>query len=413
MRFIDYIKGLRKGKEAHRIELDAMNDPFLADAIEGYNSVAGDHAQRIVQMKAHIFARTTSGKKTHGAWKITIAASVLIASLGGYFALMNHESAMLTAQQQDNTFINLYIPEEYIINKSLELSEIKQSDPSGGVGATSIANISNLNEVIKPIERMTIYIPEAYAQLQKEEISELDQLKAIPKHTKPEPESVITNIELYNDNMLAAKVSSPITLVSKEANGVTDVKKNRYITGTVMDADNNPITGATIRVKGGNTATVTDIDGHYTLQVDADKNDLIANFIGFDSVEIPNAKDHQVIAMSQNNETLSEVVVVSGYGTQKRSTHKLSSKKTQPVIGYDSYYKYLKENAVKPVQSDCKKNKGKVSLEFIINALGRPTDIMVTKSFCTDFNNEAIRLIQNGCDWVYTTSRVKIDVDFQ
>ena len=32
MKLLDYIRGARKGKEAHRLEKEAMRDPFLADA---------------------------------------------------------------------------------------------------------------------------------------------------------------------------------------------------------------------------------------------------------------------------------------------------------------------------------------------------------------------------------------------
>ena len=39
MKLSDYIRGFRKGKEAHRLEKEAMRDPFLADALEGYSRV--------------------------------------------------------------------------------------------------------------------------------------------------------------------------------------------------------------------------------------------------------------------------------------------------------------------------------------------------------------------------------------
>ena len=41
MKLLDYIRGLRKGKEAHRLEKESMQDPFLADAMDGYNQVEG------------------------------------------------------------------------------------------------------------------------------------------------------------------------------------------------------------------------------------------------------------------------------------------------------------------------------------------------------------------------------------
>ena len=51
MKLLDYIRGLRKGKEAHRLEKESMQDPFLADAIDGYNQVEGNHEQRIEKLR--------------------------------------------------------------------------------------------------------------------------------------------------------------------------------------------------------------------------------------------------------------------------------------------------------------------------------------------------------------------------
>ena len=44
MKLLDYIRGLRKGKEAHRLEKESMQDPFLADAMDCllYTSDAAD-----------------------------------------------------------------------------------------------------------------------------------------------------------------------------------------------------------------------------------------------------------------------------------------------------------------------------------------------------------------------------------
>ena len=39
MKLLDYIRGARKGKEAHRLEKEAMREPCLADALEGYSRV--------------------------------------------------------------------------------------------------------------------------------------------------------------------------------------------------------------------------------------------------------------------------------------------------------------------------------------------------------------------------------------
>ena len=58
MKLLDYIRGLRKGKEAHRLERESMQDPFLADAMDGYSQVEGNHEQRIEKLRMQVSAHS-------------------------------------------------------------------------------------------------------------------------------------------------------------------------------------------------------------------------------------------------------------------------------------------------------------------------------------------------------------------
>jgi hypothetical protein len=59
MNFLHYITKSRKGKEAQRIEREAMKDPFLTDAIEGYDRVTNeDTIKRIEHIRGHIRRKT-------------------------------------------------------------------------------------------------------------------------------------------------------------------------------------------------------------------------------------------------------------------------------------------------------------------------------------------------------------------
>ncbi len=64
MKLLDYIRGLRKGKEAHRLEKESMKDPFLADAMDGYNQVEGNHEQRIENCGCRFHAHSAKKKNT-------------------------------------------------------------------------------------------------------------------------------------------------------------------------------------------------------------------------------------------------------------------------------------------------------------------------------------------------------------
>ena len=87
MKLWNYIQGNRKGKDAHRLEREALKDPFLSEALEGLDSVKGNHAKRIEVLQKQV--AVASRPKLHPLTRWSIAASILLlVSFGGYFFLM-------------------------------------------------------------------------------------------------------------------------------------------------------------------------------------------------------------------------------------------------------------------------------------------------------------------------------------
>ena len=59
MGLLSYIKGRRRGPEAHRLEREAMQDAFLADALDGYDAFDGaDAGDRLSQLQQKVLRRT-------------------------------------------------------------------------------------------------------------------------------------------------------------------------------------------------------------------------------------------------------------------------------------------------------------------------------------------------------------------
>lgn len=102
---------------------------------------------------------------------------------------------------------------------------------------------------------------------------------------------------------------SPIA-VPQQAGNIT-------VSGTVADAVGEPIIGATVKVKGTNNAVVTDLDGHYTMRVPTGAT-LQISYIGFVTKEVKASSTVTDIVLSEEKQSLEEVVVV-GYGTQKKA----------------------------------------------------------------------------------------------
>lgn len=89
------------------------------------------------------------------------------------------------------------------------------------------------------------------------------------------------------------------------------------VKGTVTDANNEPIIGASVIEKGNNkNGTVTDLDGNFTLKLQQGKTAVI-NYIGMVSQEITASDEEQSIVLQEESGNLDEVVVL-GYTSKAR-----------------------------------------------------------------------------------------------
>jgi TonB-linked SusC/RagA family outer membrane protein len=88
------------------------------------------------------------------------------------------------------------------------------------------------------------------------------------------------------------------------------------ISGFVTDAM-GALAGASVKVKGTNKVVVTDVNGRFSLEADA-QGVLEVSFMGYSTKEVPIAGRAQFeINLKEDAQTLDEVVVV-GYGTQRK-----------------------------------------------------------------------------------------------
>jgi len=91
------------------------------------------------------------------------------------------------------------------------------------------------------------------------------------------------------------------------------------VKGQVVDQEGEPLIGATVRVQGAQSGSVTDMDGNF--QIDAASNaTLVVSYVGYKDREVAVRGRAQLdpIQLSSDDNVLEQVVVV-GYGTQKKA----------------------------------------------------------------------------------------------
>lgn len=111
-------------------------------------------------------------------------------------------------------------------------------------------------------------------------------------------------------------------VLALENDGQPKVEGNalRYeqVTGTVVDENGLGLPGVYVLIKGSSTGTVTDMDGHYSLNVPETGSVLIFKIVGYVPQEVKALNQSKIdIQMQVDIKALEEVVVV-GYGTEKK-----------------------------------------------------------------------------------------------
>jgi TonB family protein len=286
MKLLHYIRGIRKGKEINRLEKEAMIDPFLADALDGFDTVkCVDHEWRINEMRLMVLSGTKSGNRRMFRY-LSIAASILLIVGSGWYFL------------------------------------------------------SNKNKVDPPVYEQQI----------------VENEKSISNDVSPK--LPLQETEIQTDIAL---------IVEKEA----DTKKM-----------NKPTTVAQTRNDCNNETKLTD------------------------SVIIPDTSmiENEILAEAEEQDASSRMANAVSRGKEEKS---------EPVIGEKEYKKYLKANIIMPQVDDYKKKKGDVILKFTVNSKGRPTNIRIKKSLCSEADKEAIRLIEQGPDWTLSNEEVEFQLKIE
>ena len=97
-------------------------------------------------------------------------------------------------------------------------------------------------------------------------------------------------------------------------------KKPVVVKGKVSDAQNNPLPGVSVIVKGTTSGTATDVNGHFQLMLPDSASTLVFSFIGMETQEVRYAgQDTLKVTLNEASEDLKEVVV-TGYQDLDKKT---------------------------------------------------------------------------------------------
>jgi TonB family protein len=437
----DMIKRYREGSltsaERHALEKKALSDPFLADALEGAETVsAGEFSADV----ASLSEKLRSEKKQSWFTPVRIAASILLLLGVGsifYYILPAERSAQemqtagplakladSTGRDSANNMLSLVKPDETaqeekrstnqppaVLRKN-EQEKAGEAKPAVELSREADKTLLAQREKEKLIADQKARVEEIAAE---EKVAEQNAKIAPPELADKKTEDLVLT-DLSTASGASAKEDSKLPKsISKRSSA--DISE-KVVEGKVISAvDGSPLPGVTVVQKGTDKGTVTDVKGNFSIAMTQPNTALVFSFIGFQPVEVTTEKNVVDVAMNEEVSQLSEVVVIGR--AISRDDSEPVVRMAVPVGGIKAYDKYLEANLRYPKQALESKVKGKVTISFTVTTLGDLTEFNVVKGLGHGCEDEVIRLVKEGPKWtpssldnVAVESEVRVKMKF-
>lgn len=150
-------------------------------------------------------------------------------------------------------------------------------------------------------------------------------LSAVKKQNIKTGEKSITSVldQLFEGTDIGYKLIDHYIVITSKKEDVSNLLARSdasiQIVGLVTDENGEPISGASVSLKGSTVGTITDIDGKYTISVPTTKSVLVFSFIGYVSQNIIVGSRSVInVKLKEDNQLIDEVVVI-GYGSVRKS----------------------------------------------------------------------------------------------
>ncbi|WP_316816940.1 carboxypeptidase-like regulatory domain-containing protein [Pedobacter nyackensis] len=419
----DYLDGKLDAKTMNRVEREALEDPFVAEALAGLSESPKRALQSMSLLQKQLHERVAEHQRIKKTSVITwqrlsigTAAAVMFVAVSIMFWMResNHQKELAGRSKNVDVTIAPVVP-------VVEPPAAIQAAP--GLASESADQVveKEMDKAVKAAKTNT------YAARGKSKTE-----VAIPQSAPQQlNDVVVVGYGVQRKQNIVGAVASVATL------DVANVMSGKV---TAQD-DGKPLIGAIVRVDGTNLTAVTDTNGEFKINADTSikEGKILVNSIGFKATELL-AKANQPINVTlvPDRLALNEVVVVA-YGKAEKKVQALDSHKvnnalaervggvrirgtstmqgkvamvSNPVGGWDKLWAYIGlNNAFK----DEVKAGQVVEVSFKINKEGTPTDLKIEKEADDKYEQEAIRLIINGPKWERPekrNSRMTFRIDF-
>ncbi len=413
-----HLQGGLDNRAMHELERRALDDPFLADALEGYEKAGIQQQKNLDELSQRLQSRTEKKVRSIIPWaQLSIAASILIiVSIGVWLVLKNKtEKPNLVAATVKNekpaqpTVSSASPFAQQVTTDTIskpKVGAIKSTADNEAAKAPSIAELRTANK--QPQAGMKSdtatfsanAAPAPAAVYKSEPVANADnvQYKSADKQS-------LNEVVVEDANKQAGFVSpkqvkkatpgNPETQLQGHVDGLDIQPAHKTLTGYITSTnDGQPLIGAVVKLAGANFGAVTDMNGKFVLHDVPEKKSLVVNYLGYNSKQVKvNASDSINVALEPAGSALKEKAINSP-NAKKAEGGSSPSAEAHPSTGWKAFTDYVNKNAVLPDGET-----GKVQLSFIVDGKGSLSGFKVIRSLNATADQKAIDLITNGPGW--------------
>jgi hypothetical protein len=380
-----YLQGGMSAKEMHDLERAALEDPFLADALEGYSEADMQQAQQhLTQIETAIRQQKEESKvvalpalKKYRRWQVAASVILLISIAGISYFVFNKKNSEMT------------------------LAKIKSSSGSAAPATDTVQ---------MRVQTLSPPAPDTTTIAKKERVGD-------EKNTSLLADNKIRNKKELQEPSAEAPV--PMTAMKEDSdkagisasNAIVMRAPNSEIAGTIIDNHQQPVPNAKVILQDS-TQAVSDRNGNFSIPTN-DSN-AVASITAFGYKPV----DNQKLRKGRNNITLKEKpfslsdVEVTNLATKGRNIADTADVK--PQGGWQSFQEYVYNKLNKRYDSTALSNNayinGDLELEFSISEAGDPYDFKVLHAPDTQTANKAITAIKEGPKWISNDKDIKMRV---
>ncbi|QNA42987.1 carboxypeptidase-like regulatory domain-containing protein [Lacibacter sediminis] len=390
--------------EMHAFERAMMDDPMLADAVDGYQSVITERNidADLADLKTKINPKKENGKVITGFFRpwMSVAAGLIIVLTAVLFYRYQNQNS----------------PAEIVAVKEQKAEDTVPALKETVVDSTTVAindaqPVITVSPKVLPLKKSKQVKDNAALTEDKSDFAKSEAVAAPP---------VLNEVVIAPATpkpAAAQKKNEPFTysIADSETKAKTKLPTLNKFTGVVVDENNNPLPFANITEVKSRVGTYADAKGNFTMVAADSVISIETRSVGYSNANV----------LLRNNQqqkiVLKDEAVTAGTPTRdqlfERNRNRTSVMKeevtemeSEPADGWDKYSTYVLNNLRTPDINDKRRFnetqlQKEVELSFDVNPDGSIANFKVERSNCSTCNTEAIRIIKEGPKWKSKTGK--------